>query len=379
MAKRDYYEVLGVPKDASADDIKKAYRKLAMKHHPDRNPGDKSAETAFKEAAEAYEVLSDEQKKARYDQYGHQGVDGMGHAGQGFSSMEDIFSQFGDIFGGGRGGGGGSIFEQMFGGGGGGNDGRGASLKMRLTIPFREAVKGVVKTIELRRNESCGTCHGTGAKPGTKPQTCRVCHGSGVVRQGSGFFVVQTACPHCGGRGQVIASPCGDCRGEGMIPKPVSIKVRIPAGVEDGSRLRVADEGEPAPGGGPRGDLYVYIQVEADAFFERHEDDLVCAVPVSYSQAALGHELEVPTLDGSATLKIPAGSQPGDQLRMRGLGVARQRGGRGDQIVLLRVTVPKKLDARQRELLRELGELEERSGEQKSFFDRITSRFGSGK
>jgi molecular chaperone DnaJ len=369
MAKRDYYEVLGVERGASIDDIKKSYRKLAMKFHPDRNPGDKEAETKFKEAAEAYEVLSDEKKRARYDQHGHAGVDGMGHAGQGFQSMEDIFAQFGDIFGGGN------IFDQFFGAGGGrGERNQGASLKLGLEIPFREAVKGCTRTIELKRNETCTTCRGTGAKAGTKPKTCTLCHGHGAVRQGQGFFVVQTTCPQCGGAGQVIGDPCRDCRGQGAVPQKVTIKVRIPAGIEDGSRLRVSGEGEPGRDGGPRGDLYVYVQVAADPFFERHEDDVVCKAPVTYAQAALGAEIDIPTLDGSATLRIPAGTQPGEVLRMRGLGIGEGRQ-RGDQLVVVQVTVPRKPTDRQRELLQELGRIEDDQGEQRSFFDRIRKMF----
>jgi molecular chaperone DnaJ len=371
-AKRDYYEVLGIAKGASDDEIKKAYRKLAMKHHPDRNPGDKQAEANFKEAAEAYEVLSDAKKRERYDQYGHAGVEGMGHAGGGFSSMEDIFAQFGDVFGGG------SLFEQFFGGGNGGGRGernQGASLKLGLEISFREAVKGCTKTIDLKRNETCETCHGSGAKPGTKPVTCRMCGGGGVVRQGQGFFVVQTACPQCHGSGKSIADPCASCRGQGMIGKKATIKVRIPAGIEDGSRLRVSGEGEAGRDGGPRGDLYVYVQVAADPFFERHEQDVVCKVPLGYAQAALGAEIDVPTLDGSAKLRIPAGTQPGDLLRMRGLGIPAGSGHRGDQIVVVQVSVPKRTTDRQRELLKELGEIEEKVGEQKSFFDRMKKMF----
>ena len=369
MAKRDYYEVLGVEKGASTDDIKKAYRKLAMKYHPDRNPGDKEAEAKFKEAAEAYEVLSDEQKKGRYDQYGHAGVEGMGHAGQGFNSMEDIFAQFGDVFGGG------SIFDQLFGGQrGGGDRNQGASLKLGLEITFREAVKGCTRTIDLKRNETCTVCDGSGAKKGTKAKTCPTCGGAGAVRQGQGFFVVQTACPSCHGAGKVISDPCASCHGEGAIPQKVTIKVRIPAGIEDGSRLRVTGEGEPGRQGGARGDLYVYVQVKADGFFERHDDDLVCKVPVTYAQAALGAEIEVPTLEGTAKLKIPSGTQPGDVLRMRGLGVSDGRR-TGDQLVVVALQVPKKVTGRQAELLRELGQIEDEIGEQKGFFDRVKKMF----
>jgi molecular chaperone DnaJ len=343
-----------------------------MKHHPDRNPGDKEAEAKFKEAAEAYEVLSDTDKRARYDQYGHAGVEGMGHAGQGFSSMEDIFAAFGDVFGGG------SIFDQFFGGGGGGRGDRnqGASLKLGLEIGFREAVAGCAKTIDLKRNETCETCSGSGAKAGTKPTTCRLCGGAGIVRQGQGFFVVQTTCPQCHGNGKVIADPCASCRGSGMQPKKVTIKVRIPAGIEDGSRLRVAGEGEPGRQGAARGDLYVYVTVKPDPFFERHENDLVCKVPVTYAQATLGAEIEVPTLGGSAKLKIPAGTQPNEVLRMRGQGVPTGHGShRGDQLVVMQVIVPKRTTQRQQELLKELGEIDEAEGEQRTFFERIKSMF----
>lgn len=372
MAKRDYYEVLGVQKGAGTDEIKKAYRKLAMQFHPDRNPGDKEAETKFKEAAEAYEVLSDEQKKSRYDQYGHAGVEGLGHAGQGFSSMEDIFAQFGDIFGGG------SIFDQFFGGQGGrGQDpNQGASLKLGLEITFREAYAGCTKTIDLKRNETCETCKGSGAKPGTKAATCRLCGGSGVVRQGQGFFVMQSTCPQCGGAGKTISDPCRACDAQGAIPKKVTIKVKIPAGIEDGSRLRVAGEGESGRSGGRRGDLYVYVRVAADAFFERHDNDVACKIPVTYTQAAMGAEIEIPTLDGKATLRIPAGTQPNELLRMRGLGFNDGHGRRGDQIVVVQITVPKRTSERQRQLMTELRQIEEQDGEHRGFFERLKQMLG---
>ncbi len=369
-SKRDYYEVLGLSKGASADEIKKSYRKLAMKFHPDRNPGDKEAEAKFKEAAEAYEVLADDQKRARYDQLGHAGVDGMGHAGSGFNSMEDIFAAFGDVFGGG------SIFDQFFGGGGRGESrNQGASLKLGMEITFREAAFGCTKTIDLKRNEPCETCQGSGAKAGTKATTCRLCGGAGIVRQGQGLFVLQTTCPQCHGNGKTITDPCPTCRGAGAAAKKVTIKVRIPAGIEDGSRLRVGGEGEAGRDGGPRGDLYVYVQVKADKFFERHDHDVVCKIPVTYAQAALGTELEVPTLDGSAKLKIPPGTQPNDLLRMRGQGIPAGGNQRGDQIVVMQVSVPKRLTDRQRELLRELGEIEEKAGEHKGFFDKMKNLF----
>ncbi|MCS6970011.1 MAG: molecular chaperone DnaJ [Planctomycetota bacterium] len=369
MAKRDYYEVLGVGRDASEEEIKKAYRKLAMKYHPDRNPGDKEAEAKFKEAAEAYEVLSDPQKRARYDQMGHAGVEGMGHAGQGFQSMEEIFAQFGDLFGG-RG----SLFEELFGARRSGPE-QGASLRVALEIPFREAVTGCSRTIDLRRNEICDTCRGSGAKPGTKPTGCPVCHGSGVVRQGQGFFIIQTTCPRCGGVGKVISAPCPDCHGEGMRERKATLRVDIPPGVEDGVTLRLQGEGEPSRHGGPRGDLYVVVHVTDDPFFQRDGDDLICQVPITYAQAVLGAEIRVPTIDGEATLRIPPGTQPGERLRMRGAGIPGRGGRRGDQIVVVQVLVPRKLSAEQRELIERLGRLEEEINEQRSFFERVKAMF----
>ena len=378
MSKRDYYEILGVSRDAKADEIKRAYRKMAMQYHPDRNPGDKTAEEKFKEAAEAYEVLGDEQKRRRFDQFGHAGVDGMGHAGGGFSSMEDIFSAFGDIFGGG--GGGGSIFDSFFGGGGGGRGrggGRqGASLKISVEISLKEAARGCTKTIDLRRNEPCETCQGSGCKPGTSPTTCPTCGGAGAVRQGQGFFVVQTTCPTCGGSGKVISDPCATCRGSGVKAKKVSLKVPIPAGIEHGTRMRLAGEGEAGRDGGPRGDLYVYISVRPHEIFERHGSNLICKLPISFSQAVLGTEIDVPTLDGRAKLKVPAGSQPGEVLRMRGQGIDDEYGRRGDQLVVLDVKIPKKVTGRYRELVKELAEHESpQLSEQKSFIDKLKNFF----
>ena len=377
MSKRDYYEVLGVQKGASADEIKRSYRKLAMKYHPDRNPDDKEAEAKFKEAAEAYEVLGDDEKRGRYDQFGHAGVDGMGHAGGGFSSADDIFSAFGDIFGGG--GGGGSIFDSFFGGGGGRQrSNQGASLKMGLEITFEESFKGVTKTIDLKRNETCTSCNGSGCEPGSKPSTCPTCGGAGSVRQGSGFFVVQTACPTCGGSGQIIKDPCRACNGQGSTPQKVTIKVPIPAGIEDGSRLRVSGEGEPGKDGGPRGDLYVYVSVKEHDVFERHGNDVVCRVPVSYAQASLGCELAVPTMTGKANLKVTAGSQPQDILRMRGMGFPDDYGRKGDQLVVLDLKVPKNSSGRYRELLEEMAEIEGKDDsilENKGFFDRLKEMF----
>jgi molecular chaperone DnaJ len=369
--KRDYYEVLGLAKGCTPEEVKKAYRKLAGQYHPDRNPGDKEAESRFKEAAEAYEVLSDEKKRARYDQHGHAGVDGMGHAGSGFNSMEDIYAAFGDVFGGG------SIFDQFFGGGGGRGQARnqGASLKLGMEISFRESVFGCSKTIDLKRNETCTTCAGSGAKPGSKPVACRLCGGAGVVRQGQGLFVLQTTCPQCHGQGREVKDPCPTCRGQGATMVKTTLTVRIPAGIEDGSRLRIAGEGESGRDGGPRGDLYVYVTVKADSFFERHEHDVVCKVPVTFALAALGGEIEVPTLDGKAKLRIPPGTQPNDLLRMRGQGIPQSGHHRGDQIVVVQLTVPKRLTERQRELLSEFAQIEEHSAEHKGFFEKMKTMF----
>jgi molecular chaperone DnaJ len=378
MAKRDYYEVLGVSREASQDDVKRAYRKLAMKYHPDRNPGDKEAEDKFKEAAEAYEVLHDEEKRARYDRFGHEGLAGQA---QGFSNFEDIFSHFSDIFGSG---GGGSIFDGIFGGMGGGgfaggrNVRAGASLKCRVNIAFEEAAFGCAKTIELRRNELCESCSGSGAAAGSKPKQCPTCGGRGQVYRNQGFFSVATTCPNCHGQGTIIDKPCASCRGEGHTPKTVRIRVNIPGGVEDGTRLRVPDEGEPSASGGPRGDLYCYVFVEDHDFFERRGDDVVCEVPITFSQATLGTDLEVPTLRGKARVKIPAGTQSGQVFRLRGQGFPHLQGyGEGDQIVQVILETPKKLTKRHEELFRELADLDEKhvSAKRKGFLDSLKKYF----
>ena len=382
--KRDYYQVLGVEKTATQDEIKKAYRKLAMKYHPDRNPGDKAAEEKFKEAAEAYEVLHDENKRKRYDMHGHEGLSGMGGEGApNFSSFEDIFSHFADIFGGG--GGGGSIFESVFGGGGSGfGQGvrAGASLKCRVNITFEESATGTTKTIELRRNEICSKCHGSGAASGSKPRTCSTCGGRGQVYRNQGFFSVAQTCPTCHGKGVFVDKPCTQCNGTGRESKVVRIKVNIPAGIEDGTRLRIPDEGEPSDSGGPRGDLYCYIFVSEHDFFNRQGDDVVCQIPITFSQAALGTELEVPTLKNKARVKIPAGTQSGQVFRLRGLGFKRLRDkSEGDQIVQVIVETPKKLTPRQQELFREMAELEETyvSPQRKGFMDRWKDYFSDSK
>jgi molecular chaperone DnaJ len=373
--KRDYYEVLGVARDASAEVIKKAYKKIAMECHPDRNPGDKAAEERFKEAAEAYEVLRDQEKRERYDRFGHEGLHGAPR--HDFSSFESIFEAFGDIFGGG-----GGTFEQFFGFGGRQRGGPrpGASLKVELDLDFLEAAKGVEKTVEIRRQEPCETCKGTGAKAGTKPAACKLCGGRGEIAQTQGFFSIRTTCPRCGGQGQTVESPCRECDGSGTQPRRREIKIRIPAGVEDGTRMRVAGEGEAGAMGGPRGDLYVFLSVRPHDFFERHGEDLVCEVPITFPQAALGARIQVPTLDGREELDIPAGTQSGTVFRLQGQGFRNLRGyGRGDELVRVAVETPKSLSKRQEELLRELAQLDDKevSGRRKSFLAKIKELFDS--
>lgn len=382
--KRDYYEVLEVSREASADDIKRSYRKLALKFHPDRNPGNAEAETKFKEAAEAYEVLSDDQKKKVYDQFGHAGLDGQGMGGgaRGFSSFEDIFRQFSDVFGGG--GGGGSPFDDLFGGrgrrGGAGKPQpeRGPSLKCQITLTLDEVERGAEKTIELRRNELCEPCGGSGAKSGSQPVTCPDCGGFGQVQVSQGFFAIRQTCPRCRGEGTIIQNPCGTCRGSGRQPKKREITVHIPAGVPEGAQLRVSGEGEPGKNGGPRGDLYCFVQIAEHAIFQREENDLVCDMPISFSQAALGADVDVPSLRGKNSLKIPRGTNSGKVFRMKGLGLPSVNGhGRGDLLVRVNIEVPKKLAPKQEELLREFAKTEEHQvgPERKGWLDKVKELF----
>ncbi|MHC4938582.1 MAG: molecular chaperone DnaJ [Planctomycetota bacterium] len=372
--KRDYYEVLGVPKNADADAIKRAYRKIALKYHPDKNPGNKDAEENFKEAAEAYEILSDSEKRAAYDRFGHAGVGGGGPQ---FSSVEDIFGAFGEIFGAGRGGG--SIFEDLFGGGRrGGARGRGSHLKVDLQISLEEVANGVKKTIEITRNENCPDCRGSGAEPGTTASRCPDCGGRGEIVRSQGFFAMRTTCPRCRGTGEVIDKPCNKCSGSGRVPEKKSVTVTIPPGVEDGIQLRLSGEGEAGPRGGPRGDLYCEVHVKPHRLFQRRADDILLEVPIGYAQAALGTEIEVPTLQGKSTLKVPTGTQPMTVLRMRGLGLPRLDGyGVGDQLVRIAVEVPTKVDEETEELLRKLAEREEQQvgTQQKSFWDKVREIF----
>ncbi len=364
---RDYYETLGVDGDASHDDIRGAFRKLAMKYHPDRNPGDEEAERRFKGAAEAYEVLSDDEKRARYDRFGKAGLKGQLRD---FSNFEDIFANFGDIFGS-------SVFGDLFGGVGRRASG-GVSLRCDVRISFEEAARGTAKTIRLRRAEPCRDCRGTGAKGGTAIATCPQCRGAGSVTRSAGFFAMQTTCARCGGAGKVVKTPCPACRGAGKVEESSEVQINVPAGIEDGTRIRIAGEGEVEIPGGPRGDLYCHVQVEPHPFFVREGDNLLFELPLGYAQAALGAEIELPTLTGTATLKIPRGTQSGDFFRLRGQGVPNVRTGRkGDLLARAFVEVPKKVSRRQEELIRELAETEdiEVSPRRKSFLEWLRGQF----
>ena len=344
MSKRDYYTVLGVDRSDDEKAIKKAYRRLAMKFHPDRNPDDPEAETKFKEASEAYEVLADPQKRQAYDQYGHAGVEGQagGFGGGSASSFSDIF---GDVFG------------DIFGGAGGGRRGgpqRGSDLRYNLELSLEEAVRGTEKNLKIPTLVACKTCSGSGAKAGTSPKTCQVCQGTGNVRMQQGFFAVQQTCHACGGQGQVIDDPCGTCRGRGAVEETKTLNVKIPPGVDTGDRIRLSGEGEAGPKGGPAGDLYVQVAVREHALFQRDGSNLYCEVPISFVDAALGGELEVPTLDGRVKLKIPAETQSGRLFRVRGKGVSPVRGGsQGDLLCRVVLETPVQLNDKQKELLRE--------------------------
>lgn len=349
MAKRDYYKVLDVPRNASEADIKKAYRRLAMKYHPDRNPGDKEAEESFKEAKEAYEVLSDEQKRAIYDQHGHDGIDAarQGGGGGGFSGGDfgDIFGEvFGDIFGGGRRGGRSQVF-------------RGADLRYELELELPQAVFGYTTEIEIPRLMECETCHGSGAAKGHTPTTCDQCQGSGQMRISQGFFQLQQPCNRCRGTGRIIRNPCDTCLGQGRVRRTRKLSVKVPAGVSTGDRIRLGGEGEAGRNGGPPGDLYIEMNVKPHPIFEREGDDLSCEVPVSFATAVLGGSVKVPTLEGDVSLKIPAETQSGRVFRLRDKGVKPVRGGdRGDLFCRVVVETPVNLSSDQRELLKQFDE-----------------------
>ncbi|MDR1959619.1 MAG: molecular chaperone DnaJ [Planctomycetaceae bacterium] len=369
MSKPDYYEVLGVSRTAAKEEIATAYRREAMKYHPDRNPGDEEAVEKFKLAAEAFDVLNNDEKRAAYDRYGHAGVGNSGGGTQ-FHDVNDIFSMFGDIFGD-------SIFGSFFGGGrrgGGQRQRQGADIRCNLTLDLVEAARGVTKEIKFRRHEPCPTCHGSGCREGTKPQTCRYCGGSGQIQQSTGIFSIQTTCPQCRGRGQTITDPCRDCGGSGLVSQMAAREVKIPAGIDTGTRLRLQGEGERSPDGGPSGDCYVFISVKPHKLFQREGQDLICRVPIGYAQAALGTDIEVPTLDGKEKLKIPRGTQNGDVITLRGKGMPiPRRNMAGDLHVITVIEVPKKLTPEHEELLRKLAEIEHENimPERKSFFSTV--------
>ena len=371
MAKRDYYEVLGAERTATAAELKKAYRRLAMKFHPDRNPDDKDAEEKFKEANEAYEVLSDEDKRAAYDRHGHAGVDPqMGGGGFGGGG------NFSDVFG--------DVFSDFFGGGGGGGRGgpqRGSDLRYNMELDLEEAVRGTTISIRVPTLADCKTCKGSGAKKGTSPVTCTTCNGMGQVRMQQGFFAVQQACPRCHGSGKMVTDPCGDCHGQGRVEEEKTLSVKVPAGVDTGDRIRLTGEGEAGALGGPAGDLYVVVNVRPHAIFQRDGRDLYCEVPISFADAALGGELEVPTLNGRVKLKIPEGTQTNKLFRLRGKGVTPVRGGGvGDLMCRVAVETPVKLDKRQRELLEEfrvsLQGNDSHSPKKSSWFEGVKRFFG---
>lgn len=381
MAKRDYYEVLGVDRNASEEEIKKAYRKLALKYHPDRNPGDKDAEEKFKELAEAYEVLSDPQKRAAYDQYGHAAFDPRARAGAGawgetggFGGFHDPFDIFREVFGAG------SIFESLFGleSEDPTQPHRGDDLRYDLEITLEEAAKGCEKEISIRRAERCDVCKGTGADPSAKVKTCPTCQGRRQVITSRGFISIRQTCPRCGGAGRVVDRPCQACRATGLRERPAKIKIRIPPGVDTGTRLRSPGNGSSGRNGGPNGDLYVVLHVRPHEIFKREGDDLLCDVPISFPQAALGAEIEVPTLDGPAQIRIPPGTQNGTVFRLKGKGVRNLEGyGYGDLRVRVFIEVPTKLNAAQRAKLEEFAALCDQNvhPQSKSFFERAKEFF----
>lgn len=374
---QDYYEALGVARDATADQIKSAYRKAALKWHPDRNPNNKAeAEENFRVASEAYSVLSDPQKRATYDRYGHAGLGNRGFDATGFNStiFEEFQDIFGDLFG----------FEQVFGGGRRGGRGargqRGADLRYDMTLSFEEAAAGVTTKIQISRRENCEACKGTGAKPGSGMVTCRTCGGRGQMVYQQGFFSITRTCPACQGAGQTIKEVCTECRGQGRIERERTLEVGVPAGVESGTRLRMAGQGEPGTNGGTPGDLYIFLEVKEHPFFERRGADLYCTVPVSFPQAALGATIRIPTMQGEIDLHIPEGTQSGQIFRQRSKGLPNPHGGRGDLYVNIQVVVPSKLTREQKRVLEQLGQtmkVENKPAERSSsFFDKVKDIFG---
>jgi len=382
MAQQDYYELLGVAKGASDEEMKKAYRKKAVQYHPDKNPGNKEAEEMFKKVSEAYEVLKDSEKRAAYDRYGHAAFQQAGGAGPrgpgGGGGFHDPFDIFRDVFGGA--GGGGGIFEEMFGGGGGGRDGGrdGSDLRYDLEITLEEAARGVEKEITFRKAVSCERCHGSGAEPGSKKVTCPTCKGHGQVRRSGGIITFTQTCPTCGGSGQKIEKVCTACRGEGRTAKTTKLTVRVPAGVETGSRLRSSGNGEAGMAGGQAGDLYIVLAVHDHELFERHGSDLFCEIPIKFTLATLGGALEVPTLFGKASLKIPSGTQSGTTFRLKGKGMPTLRGGSsGDQLVRVHVEVPQSLSGEQKKIIEDFARVSGDADEpmSKSFFEKAKKFF----
>ena len=380
MSKRDYYEVLSVPRTASEQEIKSAYRKLALQYHPDRNPGDKAAEEKFKEAAEAYSVLADTDKRHLYDRFGHAGLGGAAAGGFDptvFNGFEDILGGLGDMFG----------FGDMFGGARRRGPQRGADLRYDLEITFEEAARGAETSIQIPRHEACDTCHGSGAAPGSKPTTCPQCQGRGQLRYQQGFFTVARTCGGCRGSGQIVSNPCPACRGAGRVQKERKITVKIPAGIATGQRLRLSGEGESGAGGGPAGDLYVVIHVQEHAFFQRDGNDLFCEIPLNFPTLALGGQITIPTLEGDETFKVPDGTQTGSTFRLRGRGMpdVTGRGVRGDLLITVKAITPKKLSREQKKLMEQLAAMlpkekfeptPREDQEEKGLFDRVKDIFG---
>ncbi len=383
MSRRDYYEVLAVPKTATDQEIKSAYRKLALKYHPDRNPGDKTAEEKFKEAAEAYAVLADADKRHMYDRFGHAGLGAAATSGAGFdptvfSGFEDILGGLGDIFG----------FGDLFGGGRRrGGPQRGADLRYDLEISFEESAQGAETSIQIPRQETCGTCHGSGAAPGSRPTTCPQCQGRGQLRYQQGFFTVARTCGQCRGSGQVISNPCTTCRGAGRVQKERKLIVKVPAGIATGQRLRLTGEGEGGMSGGPSGDLYVVIHVQDHTFFHREGNDLYCELPLNFTTLALGGEIRIPTLEGEESFKVPDGTQTGTTFRLRDHGMpdVTGRGGRGDLLVTVKAVTPTKLNREQKKMLEQIAATLPKEKfrptprdeqDEKGLFDRVKDIFG---
>jgi len=377
MAKRDYYEVLGVGRNASTEEVKRAYRRMAMKYHPDKNPNDKEAEARFKECAEAYEVLGDPEKRRRYDQFGHEGLRGIGMHDFSRMNFEDIFSVFGfdDFFSGIFGTRGRKTHRRA-------GPTRGYDLETTVELTLNDVARGAEKTIEFTRQDLCSECNGTACLRGTTPTRCPSCGGTGQVARGGGFFQMVSTCPQCRGTGQIITSPCKKCKGTGKTPKKRIVNIKIPLGVHEGQGIRVANEGEPGQNGGPRGDLYCYVRIKPHEFLQRDGNDLLAVVPVSFTAAALGATIDVPSLNGTKQLKIPSGTQYGSIFRIKGQGLPDIRTGRtGDQLVQITIETPTKLNAKQQQLLREFAETEDRTAfpKSRSFFEKLKKYFGNNR